>query len=681
MEKLIFVNTLKKYPAALKHKRVHREAAWKKVTKEYSDAVMFKYKTEYLKRQYRESKGFLKRKLNNLKYMFTENIENKLYNWEKELLLLNHNEVMVKSDEDRLDKFHPSIIDVFTNTGVNRIRTRGRPAKAIRTYGPSKKNVVPKENISENVSMDDEIKIEEESTIKIKEEYEEKPSIKLEEEGEEEEGEDEESSNDTNEFAKILTEFVKNQNMISARDRNNKNKSFDPATCTIAADVVVTSTTTTAAATITTTANTTTAIAAATTTCTISTDRPTPTACTDIITKDYNEIVNKNGFIKIFESKLIDNKLYIKNVFKEKDNPVNEKKEFSPLLSVWKEKIKNKAGPLAIVELSDDEKDDGVNINKEKDYCPPTSSNVAAALPEDTIPAKREVNNNNKNDRDKNNYEDEEIIVKLENINDFIVTCELENKDVGDHNYNKNVDVYNRNFESTKLNVGGGDTNVSKAVVAGGFISNRPFRQCRKRKMITDEFFTGLHNNIVNAGTGKKKRKRSNIAPNNNNNNIDSIKKINSVKSSKNVEKQFAYEERISVEPLPVVEEDDDEKVDEDNSSINNNGDDDVEKKSNLENGSKNIEKGLREDNNNDSVSSPTETDETSNNNKNYYCNGKSTGGVESRTIVPSNVLDIVKSYSATLENLSMEEIHKCLLIQQIQLNDMFIKNPTHHHV
>lgn len=35
-----------------------------------------------------------------------------------------------------------------------------------------------------------------------------------------------------------------------------------------------------------------------------------------------------------------------------------------------------------------------------------------------------------------------------------------------------------------------------------------------------------------------------------------------------------------------------------------------------------------------------------------------------------------MKSYKVQLENLSMEQIHKCLLIQQIQLNYLSIKYP-----
>lgn len=81
MKKVLFINILKKYPAAVRHKRMNkeREDAWKKVTKEYSDMVMFNYKTDYLKRHFREIKAFLKKKLINLKYMLVENIEDKLF--------------------------------------------------------------------------------------------------------------------------------------------------------------------------------------------------------------------------------------------------------------------------------------------------------------------------------------------------------------------------------------------------------------------------------------------------------------------------------------------------------------------------------------------------------------------------------------------------------------------------
>lgn len=199
MEKIIFINLLKKYPAAVRNKRMNKERddAWKKVTKEYSDIVMFTYKTDYLQRQFRDLRSFLKKKLVNLKSMLTENIEDRLFNWEKDLLVLHYNDVLAKSDDERIDKFDPFVINVFTNS-TNRIRNN---------------NIIVNDVL--NKSFDDELLIDD--------------IIKMEEE----------SSSDTNEYTKDLTGYVE-KHMFTRKKYNKNTAVVSPTdtntTCTITKD-------------------------------------------------------------------------------------------------------------------------------------------------------------------------------------------------------------------------------------------------------------------------------------------------------------------------------------------------------------------------------------------------------------------------------------------------------------
>lgn len=518
IEKMIFINLLKKYPAAVRNKRMNKERddAWKKVTKEYSDIVMFTYKTDYLQSKFRDIKSLLKKKLVNLKYMLTENIEDRLFNWEKDLLVLNYNERLAKSDDERIDKFDPFVINAFTNS-TNRKRNN---------------NIIMNDVL--NKSFDDEL-IDD--------------NIKMEEE----------SSSDTNEYTKDLTGYVEKH--MFTRKKYNKN----------------------------------TAVVS-----------PTATNTTCTITKDSNEIAHKNEFIKIFENncKLIDDKLYIENIFTEKDKLMNKQKEFSKILDEI-EKIKNDV----VIEISDDEKDDIIIKNEN------LNNNI---IEFGTGTAKVVVNNDDKNQRDlileksghgeqvnnnNNNFEKDEIIVKVENINDTI-NCEIQNNNGDDQNYNRSFEIENLNKDDDGLSKNASTTNNITTIE---FNEKRPFRQCRKRKMFKDELYT--ESNIINETGRLNKRKRLKKSSFINNNNVE---KLNLVKSSKNIEKglleNIKYEHSSSVES--VLEEDE-----------NNNG----------------------------------------------------AGNIASKI---RNVLDIMKSYKVQLENLSMEEINKCLLIQQIQLNYLSIKYP-----
>lgn len=440
MEKVIFINLLKKYPAAVRNKRMNKERddAWKKVTKEYSDILMFTYKTDYLKRQFRELRSFLKKKLVNLKYMLTENIEDRLFNWEKDLLVLNYNEVLAKSDDERIDKFDPFVINAFTNS-KNRIMNN---------------NIIMNDVL--NKSFDDELI---DDIIKM----------------------EEESSSDTNEYTKYLTGYVEKH--MFTRKKYNKNTAVVSPTAT------------------------------------------NNTTCT--ITKDSNEII-----------------------------------EFG-------------TGTAKVVVNNDDENKRDLILEKSEHG--------------------EQVNNNN-------NYEKDEIMVKVENINDNTLNCELQNNNSDNRNHNKSFEIENLNKDDDGVSKNTSTTNNMTTIE---FNEKRPFRQCRKRKMLTDEFYT--ESNIKNETGRLNKRKRLNKSSSINNNNVE---KLNLVKRSKNIEKglleNIKYEHSSSVES--VLEE-----------GENNHGAGDVASK------------------------------------------------------IP-NVLDIMKSYKVQLENLSMEEIHKCLLIQQIQLNYLFIK-------
>lgn len=519
MEKIIFINLLKKYPAAVRNKRMKKERddAWKKVTKEYSDIVMFTYKTDYLQRQFRDLRSFLKKKLVNLKYMLTENIEDRLFNWEKDLLVLHYNEVLAKGDDERIDKFDPFVINAFMNS-TNRIRNN---------------NIIMNDVL--NKSFHDELLIDD--IIKMGEEL----------------------SSDTNEYTKDLTGYVKKH--MFTRKKSNKN----------------------------------TAVVS-----------PTATNTTCTITKDSNESAHKNEFIKIFENnfKLTNDKLYIENIFTEKDKLMNKQKEFSKVLDEI-EKIKNDV----VIEISDDEKDDIIIKKKEN-----LNNNIIEL---GTGTAKVVVNNDDKNERDlileksehgeqvnNNNYEKDEIMVKVGNINDYTINCELQNNNGDDHNYNRSFEIENLNKDDDGLSK---NTSTTNNITTIDFQEKRPFRQCRKRKMLTNECYT--ESNIINKTGRLNKRKRLNKSSFINNNNVE---KLNLVKSSKNIEKGLLenteYELSSSVES--VLEED-----------VNNNG----------------------------------------------------AGNIASK--IP-NVLDIMKSYKLQRENLSMKEMHKCLLIQQIQLNYLSMKYP-----
>lgn len=669
-EKAFFLKLLKKYPYALKHKRMDKKKnyAWKKVTEEYSDIMMYNYKTDNLKRQLRELKALLKKKIKNLKYMLTENIEDTLFNWEKDLILLNHNEVLAKDDDEKKDKFDPSLINEF----INSVRNTKWDTRYILMRAAL------------NKSFDDEFI---DDVIQIEDEEREQEELLL--------------SSDTN------SGYVENNNIImfphTGNTNNNTNTTSETTTTVVASDndfpIISTDKTVTVA-----------------------------TTLTNTVTKGCNEIEHEKEFIKIVDSKSNGGKSYTgKNriLLKEKDKPSKKRRGIIKKL-LLDETEKMKTDSVINNDLSDCEKD---NIIREKKFI--TESGKVLVIKATAVASVVTVNNvedksegdlileksmhEEQEEKNNNSYENDEIGVKVKDINNYIINCELPNN--CDHNYNKtNVDI-SRKLEIEKLNVSKNTDNVTTTE----FIHKRPFRQCRKRKIFTNAFIKESNNiineNYCNSRLNKRKKRfnkssaSSSSSPSssviNNNNNVE---KLNSVNNSKEIEKGLIdnnkYYDDAGVES--TVEKDNEEKlncVDDDDgggvcvestveknnvkqlhcvddgdvgveSTIEKDGVDKFNNVKSLKKIKKNYAKSLRKikknliigennkcENNKyertDSVESVVEKDETCNNNNN---NG--TYGDELK--IP-NVL-------VQLDNLPIEELYKCLLIQQIHLNDLFIK-------